>query len=116
MVKQLLQLFLVRPSLSLSVSTAPASALLCDRLTPACPWEDHLPKEDPAVSLARTSWHHLQENADCPHGALRPVDSWPPPPFLLQVRLQAPKHPRDKGAGDLWMATPDPPWEAESEV
>lgn len=30
---QLLQLFPVRPSLSLSVSTAPASALLCDRLT-----------------------------------------------------------------------------------
>ena len=74
----------------MSVSTTPVSALLCDRLTLPARRGGSPAQEDLAVSLARTSWHRLQGNAGCPYGALYPVDSWPPPPFLLWVRPSGP--------------------------
>lgn len=74
----------------MSVSTTPASALLCERLTLPAHRGGSPAQEDLAVSLARTSWHRLQGNAGCLYGALCPVDSWPPPPFLLWVRPSGP--------------------------
>lgn len=101
---QLLQLLPVRPSLSLSVSTAPASALLlCDRLTPACPQgritcprrTRLCPWQGPAgITSRRMQIAHT--------GPLRPVDSWPPPSVSPPGQtLRGPQASSgDKGAAD----------------
>lgn len=118
--RQLPQLFPLRPSLSVSVSTTPASALLCDRLTLPARRGGSPAQEDPTVSLCPWQGPPGIVSREMQVAHTGPCAQLSPGRLLHFSSGSDPQAPHtslgDKGASNVWMATPDPLWEAESEV